>query len=234
MIPELSNSYLTLPPVDQLYTSAPQQQYSSSAPLGGVPRGGAQTSGSGYRYYENMQSMSNWMPQNPSHLEPMDSYVRSLSIITLSFPNPFVLYPVLSYTRQVSRRDIVCRYPAQSIPLILIVMHHCSPRAILGRPYHSAVLPNFIALLYQCIHTLSVFCTSQHYCIQFLSYRIVVYYYRPHNAPALYSFEVFDAEGGGTTPGERASKKLASPRRHLESGFPFQILYSEILLFYTT
>ncbi|KAN0111365.1 hypothetical protein V8E52_008640 [Russula decolorans] len=75
MIPELSNSsYLTLPPVDQLYTSAPQQQYSSSAPLGGVPRGGAQTSGSGYRYYENMQSMSNWMPQNPSHLEPMDSY----------------------------------------------------------------------------------------------------------------------------------------------------------------
>ena len=110
MIPELSNSYLTLPPVDQLYTSsAPQQQqYSSSAPLGGVPRGGAQTSGSGYRYYENMQSMSNWMPQNPSHLEPMDSYVRSLSIMTLSFPNPSVLYLVLSYTRQVSRGDIVC------------------------------------------------------------------------------------------------------------------------------
>ena len=76
MIPELSNSYLTLPPVDQLYTPAPQQQYSSSAPLGGVPRV-AQTSGSGYRYYDNMQSMSNWMPQAPSHLEPMDSYVRS-------------------------------------------------------------------------------------------------------------------------------------------------------------
>ena len=76
MIPELSNSYLTLPPVDQLYnTPAPQQQYSSSAPLGGVPRV-AQTSGSGYRYYDNMQSMPNWMPQAPSHLEPMDSYVR--------------------------------------------------------------------------------------------------------------------------------------------------------------
>lgn len=75
MIPELSNSYLTLPPVDQLYTPAPQQQqYSSSAPSGGVPRV-AQTSGSGYRYYENMQSMSNWMPQNAAHLEPMDSYV---------------------------------------------------------------------------------------------------------------------------------------------------------------
>lgn len=73
VIPELSNSYLTLPPVDQLYTPAPQQQYSSSAPLGGVPRV-AQTSGSGYRYYENMQSMSHWMPQAPSHLEPMDSY----------------------------------------------------------------------------------------------------------------------------------------------------------------
>jgi hypothetical protein len=196
MMPELSNSYLTLPPVDQLYTAAPQQQYSSSAPLGagGVPRV-AQTSGSGYRYYENMQSMSNWMPQNPSHLEPMDSYVRSLSIITLSFANLLVLYPVLSYTRQVCRGDIVRRYPAQSIPLILIVMHHCSPRAILGRPYHSAVLPNFIALLYQCIHTLSVFCTSQHYCIQFLSYRIVVYYYRPAPALALFSsFEVFDAK----------------------------------------
>jgi hypothetical protein len=75
MIPELSNSYLTLPPVDQLYTPAPQQQqYSSSAPSGGVPRV-AQTSGSGYRYYENIQSMSNWMPQNAAHLEPMDSYV---------------------------------------------------------------------------------------------------------------------------------------------------------------
>lgn len=190
MIPELSNSYLTLPPVDQLYTSAPQQQYSSSAPMGGVPRV-AQTSGSGYRYYENMQSMSNWMPQNPSHLEPMDSYVRSLFIITLSFPDLLVLNPVLSYTRQVCRGDIVRRYPAKSIPLILIVMHHCSPRAILGRPYHSAVLLNFIALLYQCIHTLSVFCTSPHYCIQFLSYRTVVYSYRPHNAPALISFEGF-------------------------------------------
>ncbi len=86
MIPELSNSYLTLPPVDQLYTPAPQQQqqYSSSAPLGGIPRV-AQTSGSGYRYYDNMQSMSNWMPQNPSHLEPMDSYVRSPPVIILNF-----------------------------------------------------------------------------------------------------------------------------------------------------
>jgi len=176
MIPELSNSYLTLPPVDQLYTPAPQQQYSSSAPLGGVPRV-AQTSGSGYRYYENMQSVSNWMPPNPSHLEPMDSYVRSLPVITLNFPNLLVPYPVLSYTRQVSRGDIVRRYPAQSIPLILIVMHHCFPRALPNRPYHSAVLPNFIALLYQCIHTLFVFCTSQHYCIQFLSYRTVVYHY---------------------------------------------------------
>jgi hypothetical protein len=156
MIPELSNSsYLTLPPVDQLYTSAPQQQYSSSAPLGGVPRGGAQTSGSGYRYYENMQSMSNWMPQNPSHLEPMDSYVRSLSIITLSFPNPLVLYPVLSYTRQVSRGDIVCRYPAQSIPLILIVMHHCSPRAILGRPYHSCCATELYSIIIP-VHTYTV------------------------------------------------------------------------------
>ena len=94
-MPELSNSYLTLPPVDQLYTPAPQQQqqqqqYSSSAPLGGVPRV-AQTSGSGYRYYENMQSMSNWMPQNQSHLEPMDSYVRTLSIIILGGPNPSCL-----------------------------------------------------------------------------------------------------------------------------------------------
>ena len=45
------------------------------------------------------------------------------------------------------------------------------------------------------------------------------------------SFEVLDAE---STPGERASKKLASPRRHLKSGLPCQILHSEILLFYTT
>ena len=165
MIPELSNSYLTLPPVDQLYTPAPQQQYSSSAPLGGVPRV-AQTSGSGYRYYENMQSMSNWMPQTSSHLEPMDSYVRTPPMMTLYFPNPLVLYSVLPHTRQVSRRDIVLRYPAQSIPLILIVMRRCSRRALLGRPYQSAVLPNFIALLYQCIHTLFVFCTFQHYCIQ--------------------------------------------------------------------
>jgi hypothetical protein len=105
MIPELSNSYLTLPPVDQLYNTPAaqqqqQQQYSSSAPLGGVPRvAQAQTSGSGYRYYENMQSMSNWMPQNQSHLEPMDSYVRSL--ISLPWPclNSLVFYPVLSYTR---------------------------------------------------------------------------------------------------------------------------------------
>jgi len=74
VIPELSNSYLTLPPVDQLYTPAPQQQYSSSAPLGGHPRVPQQSSGSGYRYYENMQPMSNWMPQAQSHMEPMDSY----------------------------------------------------------------------------------------------------------------------------------------------------------------
>jgi hypothetical protein len=166
MIPELSNSYLTLPPVDQLYTPAPQQQYSSSASLGGVPRV-AQTSGSGYRYYENMQSMSNWMPQTSSHLEPMDPYVRTPSRDDPCLPNPFVLSSVLSYTRQVSRRDVILRYPAQSIPLILIVMHHCSRRALLGCPYHSAaVLPNFIALLYQCIPTLFVFCTFQHYCIQ--------------------------------------------------------------------
>ena len=74
-----------LPPVDQLYTTAPPQQYSSSAPLGagGDPRL-AQTSDSGHRYYENMQSTSNWMPQIPSHLEPMDSYVRRLSIIALT------------------------------------------------------------------------------------------------------------------------------------------------------
>ena len=31
--------------------------------------------------------------------------------------------------------------------------------------------------------------------------------------PRSFSFDVFDAEGGGSTPGERASKKLASPRR---------------------
>ena len=91
MIPELSNSYLTLPPVDQLYTSAPpQQQYSSSAPLGGVPRV-AQTSGSGYRYYENMQSMSNWMPQASSHLEPMDSYVRAFLVILCISLTPFLV-----------------------------------------------------------------------------------------------------------------------------------------------
>ncbi|KAI0305765.1 hypothetical protein B0F90DRAFT_1700929 [Multifurca ochricompacta] len=73
VIPELSNSYLTLPPVDQLYTPAPQQ-YSSHTPLGGgIPRV-AQTSGPGYRYYENMQPMSNWMTQAQPQLEPMDSY----------------------------------------------------------------------------------------------------------------------------------------------------------------
>ena len=165
MIPELSNSYLTLPPVDQLYTPAPQQQYSSSAPLGGVPRV-AQTSGSGYRYYENMQNMSNWMPQTSSHLEPMDSYVRTLFMIPYSSLTPLALYSVLSYSRKVSRGDVILRYPAQSIPLIIIVMHRCSCRAPLDRPKHSAVLPNFIALLYQCIHTLSVVCTFQHYCIQ--------------------------------------------------------------------
>jgi hypothetical protein len=156
MIPELSNSYLTLPPVDQLYTSAaPQQQYSSSAPLGGVPRV-AQTSGSGYRYYENMQSMPNWMPQNPSHLEPMDSYVRSLFVVTLSLPNPPVFYPVLSYTRKVSRGDIVRRYPAQSIPLILIVMHHCSPRAILGRPSVSLCCATELYSIIIPVHTYTV------------------------------------------------------------------------------
>jgi hypothetical protein len=90
VIPVLSNSYLTLPPMDQLYTPAPQQQYSSSAPLGGVPRV-AQTSGSGYRYYENMQSVNNWMPQAPSHLEPMDSYVRTpLPVIAVHFPNVYL------------------------------------------------------------------------------------------------------------------------------------------------
>ena len=133
MIPELSNSYLTLPPVDQLYTPAPQQQYSSSAPLGGVPRV-AQTSGSGYRYYENMQNMSNWMPQTSSHLEPMDSYVRTLFMIPYSSLTPLALYSVLSYSRKVSRGDVILRYPAQSIPLIIIVMHRCSCRAPLDRP----------------------------------------------------------------------------------------------------
>jgi hypothetical protein len=154
-MPELSNSYLTLPPVDQLYTPAPQQQYSSSAPLGagGVPRV-AQTSGSGYRYYENMQSMSNWMPQNPPHLEPMDSYVRSLFIITSSFPNLLVFYPVFSYTRQVSRGDVFRRYPAQSIPLILIVMHHCS-RAILGRPVSRCCATELYSIIIP-VHTYTV------------------------------------------------------------------------------
>ncbi|KAI9463631.1 hypothetical protein BJY52DRAFT_926595 [Lactarius psammicola] len=72
VIPELSNPYLTLPPVNQLYTPAPQQQYPPSAPLG-IPRV-TQTTGSGYRYYENMQPVSHWMSQAPSQLEPMDSY----------------------------------------------------------------------------------------------------------------------------------------------------------------
>ena len=74
-MPELSNPYLTLPPVNQLYTPAPPQ-YPSSAPLG-IPRV-AQTTGSGYRYYENLQPVSHWMSQAQSQLEPMDSYVKSL------------------------------------------------------------------------------------------------------------------------------------------------------------
>ncbi|KAI0266808.1 hypothetical protein BC834DRAFT_873618 [Gloeopeniophorella convolvens] len=74
MIPELPNSYLTLPPVDQLYTAPPQ--YSSSAALSGITRV-TQTSGSNYRYYESTPSMPHWMPQPasaPPQLEPMDSY----------------------------------------------------------------------------------------------------------------------------------------------------------------
>jgi hypothetical protein len=78
--------------VDQLYTPAPQQQYSSPASLGGVPRV-TQTSGPGYRYYENVQqSVSNWIPQTPSQLEPMDPYVRSLfPMVTSHSANPLPL-----------------------------------------------------------------------------------------------------------------------------------------------
>ena len=128
--------------------------------------------------------------------------------MTSSFPDLLVLYPVFSYARQVFRGDIVRRYPAQSIPLILIVMHYCSPRAIPGRPYHSAVLPNFYSIIIP-VHTYTVriLYLPNHYCIQFLSYRTGVLL----TIIALFSFEVFDAESGGTTPGERASKKLASP-----------------------
>jgi len=72
VMPELSDPYLTLPPVNRLYTPV-QPQYSSSAPLG-IPRV-IQATGSGYRYFENMQTpVSQWMSQAPSHLEPMDSY----------------------------------------------------------------------------------------------------------------------------------------------------------------
>jgi hypothetical protein len=73
VMPELSNPYLTLPPVNQLYTPAPSQ-YPSSTTLG-IPRV-AQTTGSGYRYFENLQPpvSHHWMSQAPSQLEPMDSY----------------------------------------------------------------------------------------------------------------------------------------------------------------
>jgi hypothetical protein len=77
-MPELANSYLPLPSVDQLYAPGPQQQYSSS--VGGVTRV-TQTSGSGYRYYDNVQPVSSWMPQTQSQLEPMDSYVRTLFLL---------------------------------------------------------------------------------------------------------------------------------------------------------
>ncbi|KAI0278494.1 hypothetical protein BGY98DRAFT_534621 [Russula aff. rugulosa BPL654] len=49
MMPDLSDLYLALPPVDQLYTPAPWQEFSSSAPLGGAPRV-AQMSGSKHRF----------------------------------------------------------------------------------------------------------------------------------------------------------------------------------------
>lgn len=38
--------------------------------------------------------------------------------------------------------------------------------------------------------------------------------------PCTFHLRFLTRKSGGTTADERASKKLASPRRHLESGFP--------------
>ena len=45
------------------------------------------------------------------------------------------------------------------------------------------------------MHTLFLFCTFQHYCIQFLSYRAAVYHYRPHIIPSS-AFFSSPSEGG--------------------------------------
>jgi hypothetical protein len=111
-MPELANSYLPLPSVDQLYAPGPQQQYSSS--VGGVTRV-TQTSGSGYRYYDNVQPVSSWMPQTQSQLEPMDSYVRTLFLL-LTPPGSAkqsIPFQVLSHARPIPCWSIILRYPAQ-------------------------------------------------------------------------------------------------------------------------
>lgn len=51
---------------------------------------------------------------------------------------------------------------------------------ILAVRINSAVLSDLLSHYYTIVHTQFVFCTFQHYCIQFLSYRAVVYQYRPH------------------------------------------------------